>query len=84
MQTPFHLLGMTGIVTMDLLDVTMKGVATEIPMTLIVVILSEEAQRIIVIGTEEETKCQQVCLSVGGWGVEQLTCIAHCWVYEMM
>ena len=69
---------------MDLLDVMMKDVATEIPMTLIVVILSEEAQRIIVIGTGGETKCQQVCLSVGGWDVEWLTCIAHCWVHEMM
>ena len=73
----FHLLGMTGIVTMDLLDVMMKDVATEIPMTLIVVILSEEAQRIIVIGTEGETKCQQVCPSVCGWvgcGVVNLHC----------
>ena len=43
----------------------MKDVATETPTILIVVILSEEAQKVIVIGTDEETKCQQV-----GGGVE--------------
>lgn len=59
------LLGMTDIVTMDLLGAMMKDVATETPMILIVVILNEEAQKVIVIGTDEETKCQQV-----GGGVE--------------
>ena len=65
----FCLVGMTDIATMDLLDAMMKDVATETPMILIVVILNEEAQKVIVIGTDEETKCQQVC----GW-----VCVCVC------
>ena len=60
----FCLVGMTDIATMDLLGAMMKGVATETPMILIVVILNEEAQKVIVIGTDEETKCRQVCVCV--------------------
>ena len=66
------LLGMTDIVTMDLLGAMMKDVATETPTILIVVILNEEAQKVIVIGTDEETKCRQVgvgvCVCVCGVG----------------